>query len=1255
MQNLACLSNENLTRFVQGALREQERIQAGEHILVCTECAQRLDALVSSDPLLASLPTQASLPLDDPLVPSLVSALLKSPPSGWDTTIADDKPPKPGAMPTIPGYEILEILGQGGQSVVYRAVQTKLGRLVALKTVSGGSSAADRMRFQREAEAVAQLKHPNIVQIHDIGEHEGHLFLALEYVAGGTLAHRLAGTPQPPTQAAELIHTLARTVHAVHVHGIVHRDLKPGNILLTTEGVPKVVDFGLAKRSETDSHLTHSGVLIGTPAYMAPEQASAQGKDVGPAADIYALGAILYEMLTGRPPFTGRDAWEVIPQVIRADPVAPRSLQPNVPRDLQTICLKCLQKETGRRYADAQSLADDLQRYLQGLPVLARPIGPVQRLSRWSRRNPMIAGLIALVVVVACAGFAGILWEWRQAEDRADETAIALRTAQRHLYFHQVGLADRNWWGDDLAAARRLLAQAPPELRHLEWRLLDWRCNSASMTVATKSTCVAYDSIRGILATTANGEVILWNERGDKLRTLSWPRDSVRDIYSLAFSPDGKLLAAAGDRATDLVPIWEVSSGRIVHELPGHPGGARRVVFRADGRQLACGTGSIPIGKVMLWNLATGKCDHVLEDDGRAFEQLAYSPDSKWIAGANWSFRVNIWDAHSGKKLNAMEGFVSDLAFSPDSRYLAGASVDKDSAKLWEVRTGKTIGQPFHTRSAIRTLSFDPNQRLAAGCADGTIHVWHWCTGELLRVWRGHEDNVHQIAFSADGHQLASVGDSLRLWNSDLDQEAQLITHYTDLFALRPDGRQIATATHDNHTITLWNTDSIQVERTIRGTGHKVVGLAFAKALLAAAYEDGTIQLFDAATGKQTHKFHHARVSTLAFSRDALRLATTGISSGAGHSSIRIWDPCAEQPVAEWQTSLSHIRHMTFSRDDCRLLVAGSTSQGHEVFQMDAKRGAVLNRYTGGHRLCIASRPDKNEFAMGGIQSTVDVIGSDDEARPLANAAARALAFSRDGARLATADKSVRLWDMASGNETLALTVPARYFPSSFFTDEEKRANGIFFTDVQLADPLIAARTCEGSVWLWKPSTASPSNVRMTMASFQSVPIGIPTLDVLAPFGVRWENSRGRPIAITPASKFGLNDPVPGKGSPTITVMPLGSDRTNWVDLDHTKPSVEDTRIFHFDRPLRGVGLTRIGVINGASLPRWRLESLDADGNILATTGEMEFPKDAIPRTYWSRADGIRMARVICDNNRGGGQPYSTFTALPLVELLLEE
>jgi tetratricopeptide (TPR) repeat protein/tRNA A-37 threonylcarbamoyl transferase component Bud32 len=373
-------------------------------------------------------------------------------------------PPAAGGVPQVPGYDVHQEVGRGGMGVVYKARHRTLGRVVALKLMIAGAHAAeaDRNRFRAEATAVARLNHPNVVQIHEIGEHAGIPYLALEFCDGGSLADKLGGTPLPPRDAAGLVAALARGVVAVHEKGVVHRDLKPANVLLTKDGTPKVTDFGLAKDLDSDAR-TGTGAVVGTPSYMAPEQAAARRDKVGPASDVYALGAILYECLTGRPPFKGPTPMDTLWQVMHDEPVPPAEMQPNVPRDLETICLKCLQKEPAKRYGGAAELADDLARYLAGGPIRARRVGSGERLWKWARRNPSVAGLAGAVgVLLLLVGAMSSYFVWNTL---AKAEAARLDAAEKNR--EAENLRRRDGARKDLEEFRRLAGVHHSHAQHV--------------------------------------------------------------------------------------------------------------------------------------------------------------------------------------------------------------------------------------------------------------------------------------------------------------------------------------------------------------------------------------------------------------------------------------------------------------------------------------------------------------------------------------------------------------------------------------------------------------------------------------------------------------------------------------------------------------------------------------------------------------------------------------------------------------------
>jgi tetratricopeptide (TPR) repeat protein len=421
-----CPDADTWQQMVQGHFDDNQCQTLEEHLEQCPACLTLVQQLAQSDPLAQALRqpprrTEPSL-LQDMDVAGLLQRCkaLRTPAdlsqsnsmqngsaSGTPAPAPAEGPDCP--LPTVAGYEVLGVLGRGGMGVVYQARHLALGRVVALKMVLAGAhaDAEELRRFRREAEAVARLQHPGIVQVFEVGQHEGVPFLALEYCAGGSLHRKLAGTPLPPGEATRLAEALARALAAAHHKQIIHRDLKPHNVLLTESGVPKITDFGLAKKLDGVSAGTQTGAVVGTPSYMPPEQA--RGQPAGPTADVYALGAVLYEMLTGRPPFLGPDTYAVLASVLQEEAVAVRRLQPAVPRDLETICLKCLRKEPGTRYAGALELAEDLRRFQQGEPIRARPVGRTERLAKWARRRPAVAALSGALLAATLLLIVGLI------------------------------------------------------------------------------------------------------------------------------------------------------------------------------------------------------------------------------------------------------------------------------------------------------------------------------------------------------------------------------------------------------------------------------------------------------------------------------------------------------------------------------------------------------------------------------------------------------------------------------------------------------------------------------------------------------------------------------------------------------------------------------------------------------------------------------------------------------------------------------
>ncbi|MCI0534268.1 MAG: serine/threonine protein kinase [Verrucomicrobiales bacterium] len=573
-------------------------------------------------------------------------------------------------------------------------------------------------RFRAEAEAAASLEHPNIVPIYEVGEHRGFQFFSMRFVEGQTLGQALAAGPMPERAAATLLAKLARAVHYAHQRGVLHRDLKPNNILLDAERQPHLTDFGLAKLLEKETDLTLSGAVLGTPSYMSPEQAAGKTKQMTTAADVYGLGAVLFEMLTGRVPFAAPSSAETVRQVLDEEPPRPSLLNAAVSVAVETICLKCLEKQPAQRYESALALAEDLERWLRHEPIRARPSTVWERGAKWVRRQPALAGLGAALSMALLIGVPALLWQ-SMARQRA------LEANRRALYVMEMNVALQAWQAGQWRRARELLAgaiprQSEPDLRGFEWHYLDTLCRDQSVMT----------------------------------RTLAEPNQMVQTV---AISPDRQRVAAAG--AGRAIEIWDIAPGQSTNRLKGEDG-YRCILFTPDGRWLLSG-GYDPLLRV--WDVATERLLFTLSGHSNYVERIAVSPDGRWVAsGSRADGVVKVWDLPARAAAATLGGLPNDrpsLAFSADGTVLAWGSGDK-SVRLWNVSRQQEVAVLRGHGGNVVSLAASPDgQWLASSDNAGAVKLWDWAGQREVATLHGHRAWVPFFA------QFQIPRDDMRGWH----------------------------------------------------------------------------------------------------------------------------------------------------------------------------------------------------------------------------------------------------------------------------------------------------------------------------------------------------------------------------------------------------------------------------------------------------------------------------------------------------------
>jgi serine/threonine protein kinase/WD40 repeat protein len=995
---------------------------------------------------------------------------------------ASSAPTRPMKVRYFGDYEILEEIAQGGMGVVYKARQVSLNRLVAVKMILAGQLAneSEVKRFQAEAEAAANLRHPGVVPIYEVGIQDGQHYFSMEYVEGRTLSQLARDSSLSATKAAEYVREMAEIVQYAHDQGVLHRDLKPSNVLIDTDDRVRITDFGLAKRVTGDSDLTLTGQVIGTPSYMPPEQAAAQHTVIGTTADVYALGAILYELLTGRPPFRADNIGETLRQVQHDDPVRPRLLAPKLPRDLETICLKCLEKEPRRRYATAHELADELGRFLRGEPTIARPIGPMLRAWRWCRRNPVVAGLSVIALIASIAASAILLVSYLLVSSALDDrtnalaqrtrTLTKLATEEQHTrealqgktralneleksstklkesldrlqqegYFNGILLAWRECQAGHFEKAERQLEACRADLRGWEWHYISRLCHSAPSIATVQNFLgsnrvsdglepagirLSGDGSRLVIARSYQALLVLDASTGSQLFQL----DVRHATKAVAISDDGQRLAALGDGS---LTIWDTNPVIVRATRADLPTRYNRVEFSADATRL----------------IASEQLSGVMSRD----ESL-----KRWCV-----LSATVLDADSGKSL-ASQGYGTSVpgrcAYSRDGRQIA---VFRDRvATVTDYDSGLSTPMTEHAAQIVGGVFSPTGTTIATFDVESAIVVSNAKTGDRICGWSLRPEGIERLLFSADGSKLVSLSFLSTLYVHDVSSGQLLASHRESsvereggnplatpsvssvgpwnahqFFALDSDGTQLASAS-GRHKLTVWNLASGQ-ETTLR-TREPLCFLAFDngrkhRILYATQQAFGSLVFNQWNTKGQDESrllyrpgpFYH----TVAVNAAGTMIASIAKPRPGGVNTVKVWNiKTGNEVLSAPAAGGGELFEVAFSPDDSLLAMAGL--QGVSVLDLATKetRSVVSEKVGRCHRVAFCRDGQRLVVAHNGGASIYELqsgkeIAQFDQPRWCAS-----VSLNASESQIATAgrDGGVYIWNTVTGKRVHDLSLNA--------------------------------------------------------------------------------------------------------------------------------------------------------------------------------------------------------------------------------------